>query len=456
MAIITAPPSVRADCLPQFIATLGQPGFSERVNAMVVFDDGTGGGPALFVGGTFSIPGAAGGATVTHVAKWNGSAWQPVGSNMPLSNVLALAVYDRGDGPALYASGGGTTTLARWNGSQWTAVPNSPNAWLGTLFVHDFGDGPELYVSGGFGGFPTIDGPTEYIARWNGSQWRRVGANGLISVVNEFAVFDAGSGAGDELYAVGSFAFFASGQPSIIGFGKFDGSAWHGVAGGFNGGQLNALKVFDDGTGPALFAAGGFTAAGGTSTFGGAIPANRIARWNGSTWSALGSGLNGVVQALQVFDEDSDGPLPPALFVAGDFTTAGGFTANHIAKWDGANWSALESASINGVNGSAQALALTADGASLVAAGDFTALGGAGSGGAAVGRIAAWTCAPRVEGDVTGDGHVNVADLLAVITVWGQCPAPPLHCAGDIAPSPDGDGQVNVADLLMVITFWGS
>jgi hypothetical protein len=57
--------------------------------------------------------------------------------------------------------------------------------------------------------------------------------------------------------------------------------------------------------------------------------------------------------------------------------------------------------------------------------------------------------------DITGDGVVNAADLLAVINNWGSCPAPPSSCAADISPAPDGDGVVNSADLLMVINNWG-
>jgi len=60
-------------------------------------------------------------------------------------------------------------------------------------------------------------------------------------------------------------------------------------------------------------------------------------------------------------------------------------------------------------------------------------------------------------GDVTGDGVVNVLDLLAVIENWGQCPAPPSTCPADIAPPgpPAGDGTVNILDLLHVINNWG-
>jgi hypothetical protein len=61
----------------------------------------------------------------------------------------------------------------------------------------------------------------------------------------------------------------------------------------------------------------------------------------------------------------------------------------------------------------------------------------------------------NVPGDITGDGVVNVNDLLVVINAWGPCPAPPQSCPADIAPSPNGDGVVNVNDLLSVINNWG-
>ena len=59
-----------------------------------------------------------------------------------------------------------------------------------------------------------------------------------------------------------------------------------------------------------LYMGGGFTTAGGNS-------ANYVAKWNGSAWSALGSGLNGSVSALAVSGSD--------LYAGGGFTTAGGY-----------------------------------------------------------------------------------------------------------------------------------
>jgi hypothetical protein len=73
-----------------------------------------------------------------------------------------------------------------------------------------------------------------------------------------------------------------------------------------------------------------FTGAGG-------LLANRVARWDGSTWSALGSGLNHWTFSMCVFDDGSG----PALYASGDFTTAGGVPASRIARWDGTSWSAM-------------------------------------------------------------------------------------------------------------------
>ncbi len=78
---------------------------------------------------------------------------------------------------------------------------------------------------------------------------------------------------------------------------------------------------------------------GGDLTTAGNNAANRIAKWNttNSTWSLLGTstnnGVGGNVYALTVIDN--------ILYVGGSFTTAGGSTANNIAKWTGSEWKSL-------------------------------------------------------------------------------------------------------------------
>ena len=68
---------------------------SRDVHALAVFDDGS--GPCLVAGGEFTI---AGGVAVSGPARWNGSAWSPMGT---LGAVRSLAVFDSGGGPELYA-----------------------------------------------------------------------------------------------------------------------------------------------------------------------------------------------------------------------------------------------------------------------------------------------------------------------------------------------------------------
>jgi hypothetical protein len=58
---------------------------------------------------------------------------------------------------------------------------------------------------------------------------------------------------------------------------------------------------------------------------------------------------------------------------------------------------------------------------------------------------------PEGPGDATGDGTVDVDDLIAVILGWGPCPAPPAPCPADVNDS----GEVDVDDLIMVILNWG-
>ena len=86
-----------------------------------------------------------------------------------------------------------------------------------------------------------------------------------------------------------------------------------------------------------LYVGGSFTTAGGVS-------ASNIAKWDGSNWSALGSGIGGGdVRALAASGGN--------VYVGGVYTTAGSSSANNIAKWDGSNWSTLGSGATNGVNG---------------------------------------------------------------------------------------------------------
>ncbi len=305
------------------------------VRSLHVFDDGT--GPALYAGGQFTT---AGGTAATNIAKWNGTAWTAVGGGVN-GTVFSMTTHDDGTGSALFASGsftqaggGGASRIAKWNGTAWSTLSSGMNG-SATMALASWNDGTgqALFVGGNF---TTAGGVSCYkLAKWSGGAWTPLGGGvGLpppaAPIINALAVYDDGTG--PALFATGQNFSTVDGQTvpanQIV---KWDGTAYTGLGSGINAGG-HALAVFNDGTGPALYVGGTFVVAGG-------VAASRIARWDGESWSGVGGGVDGDVTALTVFD-DGNGP---ALYVGGEFMNAGGVPAAGIAKWDGTAWSALGS-----------------------------------------------------------------------------------------------------------------
>jgi hypothetical protein len=271
---------------------------------------------------------------------------------------------------------------AEWKGTHILGIDGSVYA----LASYDpDGPGPEsshLIVGGLFG--MTDEDPASNIAMWNGSKWLPIGApgdpdgtNGKVNVM--ISVDLDGAGPNNPVLIIGG-EFTSVGGVSANRVAIWDGMAWsslpHGSGNGVDG-VVNALMMFDDDDAgpnpPALFIGGSFASGGG-------VTANNIVKWDGVNWSPLGSpeGVNGQVYAMEVFDVDGDGPGSPTLIVGGDFaTTSSGATVNRIASWNGTSWSALG----QGVNSSVYTLeVIDLDGEGpelpvLVAAGLFTKSG---------------------------------------------------------------------------------
>jgi N-acetylneuraminic acid mutarotase len=123
--------------------------------------------------------------------------------------------------------------------------------------------------------------------------------------------------------------------------------------------------------GDEVFVGGLFTSAGGVS-------ANRVARFNTqtNTWSTLGTGssngVSGRVTALAVVGNE--------VFVGGRFTSAGGVSANYVARFNTQTntWSTLGTGSSNGVSGGffPYVNALAVVGNEVYVGGRFTEAGG--------------------------------------------------------------------------------
>jgi hypothetical protein len=316
-------------------------GTDADVDSLAVFDDGT--GPALYVGGKFQ---SAGSVSAKHIAKYKNGRFTPLGAGLgpetyPTPSATFLAVFDDGTGPALYVGGsfhtaGGISSpgLARWNGSAWSAVstaaPGGTFNGGGPMTVFDDGAGKRLFVAGVFTPSP---GPTGHyaIAKWDGSTWNVIGDTSSGNP-NALTVFDDGSG--PLLYAAGSFSHIGGIAADFI--ARWNGSTWSPISiSPGSGTGIRCLAVFDDGTGSALYAGGDFSMLGGAPT-----PA-MVAKWNGS-WSGVGNAAisnNSKINTMRVFDDGSGSGA--GLYVAGSIYTIGGVVMRSIARWSGTSWSPL-------------------------------------------------------------------------------------------------------------------
>ncbi len=286
--------------------------------------------------------------------------------------VYALAVDGSGN---LYVGGGFWIAgqvmakyIARWDGSQWSALGAGMNDYVYALAVDDSGN---LYA----GGYFTMAGnvPANSIARWDGSSWSALGS-GVNGPVYALAVDGSGNlgtawsalGSGmsgyvhalavddsGNLYAGGWFG--TAGGVTAHYIARWDGSQWSALGSGAYAGPVYALTVNGSG---ALYAAGSFYSMGD-------VPANGIARWDGSSWSALGTG-SGIDNDVNAVVMDSSGNL----YAGGGFRVAGQAIANYIARWDGSQWSSLGS----GMNSYVNALAVDSSGI-LYAGGNFIMAG---------------------------------------------------------------------------------
>jgi len=291
------------------------------------------GGRHLYVVGSFT---SAGGVAATNAATWDGSQWSGMGDG--LQGYPALATASGHDVYVLrhrIVSGSGTRTeVVRWDGHVWNTVVTVE----GLTGSRGFGyitalaaRGPNIYVAGEFN---QVAGVTaNNIAKWDGDRWSALGSGltgdvdfqpnfFLATYVSALAVH------GSYLYAGGSFNR-ADGKPAAN-IARWDGNSWHPLGDGL-GSQGYFFSFGADGfynpvesisvNGPEVFAGGQFLQAFGA-------PADRLARWDGSRWSAVDGGVDSDVLALDAEGQD--------LFVGGKFTIAGATPSRGFAIWHGA------------------------------------------------------------------------------------------------------------------------
>jgi hypothetical protein len=402
----------------------------------------------IHVGGAFTASDAT---TLNHVARWDGRAWAALGEGVD-GPVSALALTTSGDlvvGGRFAEAGAirGANNIARWDGTQWSLLGIGLNGSVRSLHVMD----GEIFAGGSFNNAGGL--PVRNVARWieanqawtllinltnNGvdgnvftvaSTRTHVYLGGIFTATGGITNFARiprtgwmtfGNGVGGTILTLATrdANVFAGGQFTYAGgvvannVARWTGNNWTALGTGLNG-AVNAVVVGQDGH---VYAGGTFTNAGGVTTY-------RIARWDGFRWNPLGIGLDGPVLALAVQGTN--------LIAGGEFTRAGGFSASRVARWDGTRWSAIGS----GCNDRVRALALGADGR-IYAAGDFTQAGGN-----AANRVAAWDGTRWASLGTPATNGVNDTVLALAVTADG------LYAGGRFTAA---GGRTNIAG----VAFW--
>src|SRR3954470_3617936 len=327
----------------------------------------------LYVGGAFTD--AGGDPNADYIAAWTGAAWKALGAS-PLNGGVDAIAYRNGKVYAggVFTNAGGNPNadfLAVWDGTRWGTVCNaSGSAITGTVLALQI-IGSTLYVGGAFANGAGI-ASADYLLACDldtGAARSTVANDGDISG----AVYALAADSRGVLYAGGGFSnlnrIAAADDVAYL-----DGAGWHamGSGPGPGGGAVDSFVRSLAARGTDVFV--------GTDSVNvaGIAQADHVARWNGSAWSALGSGPSGT-----------DGWFPASAFIyaiattpsrvvaAGSLQNAGGDPrADGIASFDGTSWSSVGS---NGpgdgrLNATTNALAVFAG--RLIAGGNFTSAGG--------------------------------------------------------------------------------
>ncbi len=267
-------------------------------------------GTELVAGGTFTN---IGGVLSNNIAKWDGLIWTPIGAGLDYTGVTTVATLTEYNGD-LYAGGmfntsGATSVnnIAKWDGTNWVPLTTGTNGAVYALCVY----GTDLYVGGTFtdaGGVPVNN-----IAKWDGTTWSDVGGGCAYTGVTTVATLTEYNG---DLYAGGTFT--TAGTATVKHLAKWDGATWSDVGGG-------ASSYTGVTTVATLTEFAGELIAGGAIDTLGLTPASYIGKWDGFTWTTLGSGTNNTVLALAT--------LHDTLYAGGLFPVAGGNPNPFVAEW---------------------------------------------------------------------------------------------------------------------------
>jgi trimeric autotransporter adhesin len=254
--------------------------------------------------------------------------------------------------------------IVKWDGNKWDSLGSGTDSTVNALAVDSNGI---LYAGGMFNKAGGVS--IKRIAKWNGSSWSALDTNAYSFApnqnVNEIAVDIY-----NNIYMSGNFKTIYFGNDSLIVnyIAKFDGTQWSDLANGVKNNitastSITALTCDKNGN---VFVGGRFDTAG-------EIHVGNIARWNGTQWDSLGSGVTIGTdgnRCLLSLISDNNGNI----YVGGSFFISESYNLALIAKWDGNKWANLDSTFLFRSHGDEKVYTLLLDNnGNLYAAGLFYA-----------------------------------------------------------------------------------
>lgn len=284
----------------------------------------------LYIGGLGVF---ADGNIYSGITVWDGSSFYGLGNHtncLHAGNIndLSAQVWGiRRYKNEIYAGGGfllaGSDTvnnIARWDGTNWHKVGQGIDGVVRCFYEMD----DTLYVGGSIDAIIGSNIQCKSLVKWDGTSWHEMEPMPLpyVSSISSMVEYK------DELYVAGNFGGLTDTLNEIA---RWDGTQWLSVGGGIWGDSwVESLVVYKG----YLYAGGYFFEQDGNA-------GSFIMRWNGEEWSEVGGGVsstypqaNGQIHGMGIFNDE--------LWVGGAFKYAGGIPAPQIAKWDGEKWCSME------------------------------------------------------------------------------------------------------------------
>ena len=193
--------------------------------------------------------------------------------------------------------------------------------------------GKDLYVGGRFeeaGGVKA-----EGIAKWNGEHW--LDLSGGVNDCHAYSCYptvNSLSVQGADLIAGGNFVHIGGVETNKV--ARWDGHQWSALGKGVVICHQNDCVTVDS----VAVGANNIYAVGVIDTdvvgVGANMNAQGVTQWDGQGWATLGGGVAGEIVSLNaVAASGSD------AYIGGHFQNAGGTSVNNIARWDGQAWQPL-------------------------------------------------------------------------------------------------------------------